>query len=154
MPPPSSLRFVALAAVMLACGHAGAATIYKCFDRGLSVLYTDEPCKGEALDIRPGSADPVAVAELQREREALNRSAAQRIAENRRALDTPVVTYVVPPEPVPSPYLDYGYRGYFGGYAPYGGRRDDERNGNGRNARDGRFQLRTVPTTPSQLPRR
>ncbi len=64
---------------------AGATKVYKCFDRNLAILYTDEPCKGEEMTIRAGEADPAAVAELQRERDAVARSAAQRIADNRRA---------------------------------------------------------------------
>jgi hypothetical protein len=61
-----------------------ATTIYKCF----SLLYTDEPCKdGEQLNIRAGDADPVAVARLERERDALEQSAARRTAETRRDTD-------------------------------------------------------------------
>jgi hypothetical protein len=59
--------------------------IYKCFDKNLSLVYTDEPCRdGEQLDIRAGDADPAAVAWLQRERDELDQSAAQRIADQRR----------------------------------------------------------------------
>ena len=39
---------------------------------------------GERLDIRTGDADPAAVARLERERDALDVSAAQRIADERR----------------------------------------------------------------------
>ena len=60
---------------------AGAPTVYKCFDRNLSVVYTDVPCVGEQMNIRAGDADPVAVAELQRERQAIAASAAQRISD-------------------------------------------------------------------------
>jgi hypothetical protein len=82
----AGLLLVACCWVATASGPAWAATtVYKCFDVTLGVLYTDQPCKGEQMDIRAGEADPVAVAELQREREALSRSAAQRIADNRRA---------------------------------------------------------------------
>ena len=60
--------------------------IYKCFDRNLTLLYTDQPCKdGEQLDLRPGDADPASVARLERERDRLDQSAAQRIADERRA---------------------------------------------------------------------
>jgi hypothetical protein len=49
-------------------------------------VYTDVPCKdGERLDVRAGDADPAAIARLDREREALDRSVAQRIADERRA---------------------------------------------------------------------
>ena len=81
--------FLALASCVIAIANgpawAAPTTVYKCFDKNLGVLYTDEPCKGEQMNIRAGEADPIAVAELQRERDALSRSAAQRIADNRRA---------------------------------------------------------------------
>ena len=69
-------------------GDAGATAlpIYKCTDRSLGIVYTDVPCKdGERLDVRAGDPDPVAIARLDREREALDRSVAQRIADERRA---------------------------------------------------------------------
>lgn len=72
----------------LAGGSAAAATapIYKCFDRNLGIVYTDVPCKdGERMNVRAGDADPAAVARLDRERDALDRSSAQRIADERRA---------------------------------------------------------------------
>ncbi len=73
--------------VCIAPGSVSATTpIYKCFDRNLGLLYTDEPCKeGELLNIRAGDADPAAVARLERARDALDRSAAQRIADQRLA---------------------------------------------------------------------
>jgi hypothetical protein len=78
---------VALSLVMLTgSSWAGTAPIYKCFDRNLGLLYTDLPCKdGEQLDIRPGEADLAAVARLERQLDALDQSASQRIAEQRRA---------------------------------------------------------------------
>ena len=72
----------------LACGSAAAATstIYKCFDRHLALVYTDIPCKdGEQLDVRPGEADPAAVARLERERDALAQSSARRISDMQRS---------------------------------------------------------------------
>lgn len=83
-----SVVCTAIAVSMAAYGGfaaAGTTTVFKCFDRKLGVLYTDQPCVGEALEIRAGDADPVAVAELGRERESLSTSAAQRIADQRRA---------------------------------------------------------------------
>jgi hypothetical protein len=63
------------------------APIYKCLDKNLSLVYTDVPCKGgEQLDIRPGEADPAAVAGLERDRDALDQSAGQQAAEERRAV--------------------------------------------------------------------
>src|SRR6476659_855136 len=72
--------------VVPAPGSFAAGTpIYKCFDRNLGLLYTDEPCKeGEQMDLRPGDADPAAVARLERLRDALDQSASQRIADMRR----------------------------------------------------------------------
>ena len=67
-------------------GWAATTPIYKCFDKNLGLLYTDEPCKdGEQLNIRAGDADPGAVAWLERQRDALDLSAAQRMADQRRA---------------------------------------------------------------------
>jgi hypothetical protein len=75
-----------LGLVCIASAGVSATTpIYKCFDNHLGLLYTDEPCKeGELLDIRAGDADPAAVARLERARDALDQSAAQRIADQRR----------------------------------------------------------------------
>lgn len=72
--------------VVLTGGSWAATTpIYKCLDKNLGLLYTDEPCKeGEQLDIRAGDADPAAVARLERQRDALDQSASQRIADLRR----------------------------------------------------------------------
>lgn len=69
-----------------ASGWAATTPIYKCLDRNLGLLYTDEPCRdGEQLDIRAGEADPVAVARLERQRDALDQSASQRISDLRAA---------------------------------------------------------------------
>lgn len=66
---------------------AATAAIYKCLDRNLGLVYTDLPCKdGERLDIRPGDADPAAVGLLEREREELDQSISQRVAEQRRTM--------------------------------------------------------------------
>jgi hypothetical protein len=77
---------LALCLVVLSveCGWAATTPIYRCLDKNLGLLYTDEPCKdGEELNIRAGDADPAAVARLERERDALYQSAAQRMADNR-----------------------------------------------------------------------
>lgn len=76
---------VALAALGTGPAAATPPVIYKCFDRNLAILYTDQPCSGELLEIRSGSADPEATAALQRERDALARSIEQRITDQRRA---------------------------------------------------------------------
>jgi hypothetical protein len=72
-------------ACLLPSSSMATAPIYKCIDANLRVTYTDVPCRnGEQLDIRAGEADPVAMARLQRERDALDQSAAQRIADQQR----------------------------------------------------------------------
>jgi hypothetical protein len=154
-----SLAAAAAVAAACASGASGAATIYKCFDRSLGVLYTDQPCKGEELDIRAGSPDPAAIAELSREREALARSAAQRVADNRRfalSSEAPVVNYMAPPDVAPYPYADFGVPGYYGYGYGYGnapgaarGMRQD-----GRGAGERRERIQTVPNPPRGLPRR
>lgn len=71
---------------MAGSGWAATTSVYKCVDRNLGLVYTDEPCKdGERLDIRSGDADPAAVARLERQGDALEQSADQRIADQRRA---------------------------------------------------------------------
>ncbi|MFO1323967.1 MAG: hypothetical protein U1F15_07860 [Burkholderiales bacterium] len=96
---------------------AGTTTIYKCFDRNLGVLYTDQPCKGEPLEIRAGDPDPVAVAELAREREAVSRSAAQRIGDQRRAATERDVS-VAMPYPYPEWYNGVYVPAFAGWYSP------------------------------------
>jgi hypothetical protein len=123
------VRF-ALCLGYMAIGAAGAsaatAPIYKCVDRNLGVLYTDVPCKdGERVDIRAGDADPAAVARLERERDALDRSAAQRIADDRRAAlhrrHDAAPAYVMADDAMAyadaAEYLPFGW-GYAWGYAP------------------------------------
>ena len=114
----ASLLFV------LCCGIAAAAPapIYKCFDRHLAVVYTDLPCKdGEQLDLRAGNADPAAVARLERERDALDRSSAQRITDLRRAA-LERQQYVVEPNYAPNHAPNYDATAYadMAGYFPYG----------------------------------
>src|ERR1700704_1636095 len=71
--------------VVTAASWAATTPIYKCLDKNLGLLYTDQPCKeGEQLNIRPGDADPAAVARLEPQRDALDQSASQRIADLRR----------------------------------------------------------------------
>jgi hypothetical protein len=114
-----SLALAALCLLAMASGGAGAAstTVYKCFDRNLNVLYTDVPCTGEQMDVKTVDADPVALAELQRERDSLARSTAQRIADSHRAsleraYAEPYAVY--PANEDMAAYSDVG------GYLPYG----------------------------------
>ena len=109
----AGIACLALCLILFTCGSWAATTpIYKCFDKNLSVVYTDEPCRdGERLDVRAGDADPAAVAWLERQRDALDQSAAQRIADLRRI---PAVEQLAPP-------LQYAPVDQFGPYeyAPY-----------------------------------
>ena len=85
--------------------------IYKCLDANLGFLYTDEPCKdGEELNIRAGNADPAAVARLERTRDALDQSAARRIAEVQRAQNA-MPRYAFQDEQGAYDYPPYGYGG-------------------------------------------
>ena len=75
----------ALVALVSAPGFAANTTIYKCFDRHLSLVYTDLPCReGERMDVDAGEADPIAVARLEHARDMLDRAAAERLSDERR----------------------------------------------------------------------
>ena len=77
---------LALGALASTSAFAASTTIYKCFDSHLSLVYTDSPCKeGERMDINPGEADPVAVSKLEHARDMLDRAAAERLSDDRRA---------------------------------------------------------------------
>ena len=148
-PLPSCVE-LALVALLIAAAPAASAAVtkvYKCFDGALGVLYTDQPCRGEQLDIEAGRADPNAIAELAREREALSRAVAQRIADNRRvAVAGPDYDALPPPPQDAEIYYPAGW-GY---YAPYGdqrprGRGDAARGGDNNN----RARVaRSVPAIP------
>jgi hypothetical protein len=114
-------RWLVLGAMALAAAPALAvdAPIYKCLDNHLSLVYTDLPCKdGEVVDIRAGSADPAAIARLERARDQLDQSAAERTRDERRAAEIRAMASlpdddVAAPQPGAEP-SDYGY-----GYLPY-----------------------------------
>lgn len=124
----SALRIagaLALMGVFAPNAIAAAAPIYKCFDKSLSVVYTDLPCKdGEVVDIRPGSADPAALARLERERDALDRSSAQRVIDLRRAELDRSIAQANNYYPAYAPDYAGGYDGDsyadYGGFFPYG----------------------------------
>lgn len=156
----------ALIAPAATLGWAASAPIYKCLDRNLGISYTDIPCKdGERLELRTGDADPAAIARLDREREALDRSIGQRIADERRAnlqrrtYDQPAFLvqegFAYPEAPDYYPYA------YGGGYYPYayGGAAGPDRRRQGDGRFDGRTdrrrgeRARTVPAHP-QTPHR
>jgi hypothetical protein len=113
-------RWLALGAMALAAAPALAVDtpIYKCLDNHLSLVYTDLPCKdGEVVDIRAGSADPAAVARLERARDQLDQSADERTRDERRAAEMRGMMQlpdddVGAPQAAAEPY-DYGY-----GYLP------------------------------------
>jgi hypothetical protein len=86
-PNQRAATIIAIAALAFAAGAAEAATapIYKCVGKDRGLIYTDQPCKGgEMLDVHPGEVDPAAVERLQVARDMLDRSAAARIANERR----------------------------------------------------------------------
>ena len=86
----SAAAMIATGVLVLAAGVVGVAVaatapIYKCPGNDLGMIYTDQPCKGgQRLDVHAGDPDPVAVASLQSARDQLDRSAAARLAEERR----------------------------------------------------------------------
>jgi hypothetical protein len=79
------LCVAALALSASTASRAAGTVVYRCLDAHLGVVYTDVPCKdGAPFDIHTGEADPAAVAKLERVRDALDQSAAQRIVDERR----------------------------------------------------------------------
>ncbi|MFO1305011.1 MAG: hypothetical protein U1F54_14850 [Burkholderiales bacterium] len=135
----------ALAMVAAMPASAAVTTVYKCFDRNLGVLYTDQPCRGEQLDIEAGRADPAAIAELQREREALSRAMAQRIADARRTTPYDTPGYVMAPPP---PGGEIYYPAGWGYGAPYADDRGRPRNRGGNDGVDRPRASRSVPAVP------
>ena len=109
--------------------HAANTVVYRCLDAHLDVVYTDLPCKdGSAFEVRPGEADPAAVARLEKLRDQLDQSAAQRLSDERRLFAQRLATYSSRTNDQPrddsSDYGGYytypvaGY-GYGGPYPPY-----------------------------------
>lgn len=142
-----------LAFLLAAAAPAGAAvtTVYKCFDRNLGVLYTDQPCRGEQLSIESGSVDPVGIAELQREREALSRAVAARTA-SRTAFDRDVAVgygydngYAAPPAE------ELYYPAYYGGGYGYAPNAMDRRPRQDQRAKEKRQNHVPVPIPPGKI---
>ena len=102
MPARTLCVVIGLASLAPLSCIAATQPIYKCID-AMRVAYTDVPCRnGEQLDIRAGEADPAALARLQRERDRLDQSAVQRIADQQRQRD------------MPSRYMADDYRSHYG----------------------------------------
>lgn len=139
----------ALACLCLAASPAPAAvtTVYKCFDAKLNVVYTDQPCRGEQLDIELGSVDHARIAELAREREAVSRAIAHRIAEGNRtqvARDYGPPVYVGPP-----PNYDGNEIYYPAGWGWFGPAVADRRGGRGDHGRPPSRDKRPPPSVPA-----
>ena len=84
-PPLLMLCVAAFALSASAASRAASSVVYRCLDAHLGVVYTDVPCKdGAPLDVHSGEVDAAAVAKLERARDALDQSAAQRISDERR----------------------------------------------------------------------
>ena len=133
--------------------YAASTTVYRCLDRHLDVVYTDEPCKeGAPLEIRTADADPAALARLERIRDALDEAAVQRLTEERRLAMQSIATVpmgrnLAESEDAP----DYGsyYTYPVVGYAPQHVRRD--RDHDRRQHRMG--SRRGAPSPPYIVPR-
>jgi hypothetical protein len=107
----------ALLAMTAGGAWAGNTLVYRCLDSHLGVVYTDLPCKdGEAFDTRAGEADAAAVARLERLRDMLDLSAAQRISDERH-LAAQKQLAAVSPSAAEQPRGDDEA---MLGYAPYG----------------------------------
>ncbi len=77
---------VAAALVFTPAVFATTTPIYKCLDASLGLVYTDQQCKGgQQVVIHPGDADPTASARLAKARDDIERRAAARFVEERRA---------------------------------------------------------------------
>lgn len=101
--------------------HAATTTVYRCLDAHLNVVYTDVKCKeGESFDVQTAEADPAALARLDRQREALDRSADERLKAERLAAAQRFVPMPIASESGPDDGLGYG--GYYtypvAGYGP------------------------------------
>jgi hypothetical protein len=138
--------FISACFVLLAAAPAGAAvtSVYKCFDKNLGVVYTDQPCRGEHLAIETGTVNQAAVAELQREREAVARAAAERIADMRRLPERDYNSQFVYGG---GPMGGYAGDTYYPAYGPLG---YDQGYGNrGRDFRRPDFHRRSPPHVPA-----
>lgn len=121
---------VDLALVCMLAGptaQAANTVVYRCLDGHLDVVYTDLPCKeGAAFEVRPGEADPAAVARLEKLRDQLDQSAAQRLSDERRLFAQKLAAYSTRTNDQPREetsdyggYYTYPVAGYGAPYPPY-----------------------------------
>ena len=108
---------------------AGASKVYRCHGADGAIEYRDYPCKGGAVvDMKPGEADPAAIARLQRAQAEFDRALARRRMledADRRAEDAARAREVPPPYLLPDAYFpDETYFPAYDYYAPFPPTRD------------------------------
>ena len=108
---------------------AGGSTVYRCHGADGAIEYRDYPCKGGAVvDMKPGEADPAAIARLQRAQAEFDRALARRRMledADRRAEDAARAREVPPPYLLPDAYFpDETYFPAYDYYAPFPPTRD------------------------------
>jgi hypothetical protein len=144
---------ITAAVAVIELAAAADTPIYKCREATSRVLYTDEPCDGgNRLDIRAGIADPAALQRLERAREALDQSTAERAAadkldaarkeETDRLRREAEAAQAQRAAESAASYSDYDYASGWGWYLPYPRRERPRRLPP--NAAESRF-----PTNPS-----
>ena len=109
---------------------SSAPTVYRCRGADGAIEYRDYPCKGGAVvDMKPGEADPAAIARLQRAQAEFDRALARRrMLEDagRRAEEAARAREVAPPYLVPDAYFpDETYLPAYDYYAPSPPARDN-----------------------------
>jgi hypothetical protein len=144
--------------------HAADLPIYKCAGSHGAVLYTDHPCEGgEALDIRPGRADPDAATRLEAARreiaqgvariradEALTAARREELVLMRSAAEAAPYAGAPFGPPVESYGLVGGYGGYVGGVPPHLRRHPRAERGSAHGAKP---PVRNVGRVPAQIRR-
>ena len=108
---------------------AGASKVYRCHGADGAIEYRDYPCKGGAVvDMKPGEADPAAIARLQRAQAEFDRALARRRMledADRRTEEAARAREVPPPYLLPDAYFpDETYFPAYDYYAPFPPTRD------------------------------
>ena len=108
---------------------SSASTVYRCHGADGAIEYRDYPCKGGAVvDMKPGEADPAAIARLQRAQAEFDRALARRRMledADRRAENAARAREVPPPYLLPDAYFpDETYFPAYDYYAPFPPTRD------------------------------